>query len=81
MRTNVGYAQLIPMVQGVLDTLDSGIEAEQDAAAGLGNLARAMGNGQSEGEKALLQASRQHAIKAMQMRAKRAALLTQYGLS
>lgn len=69
------------MVQGVLNTLDSGIAAEENAAAGLGRLARAMGDGQSEGEESLLQASRHHAIKAMQMRAKKAALLTQYGLS
>ena len=80
MTTDVRYARLIPMVQAVLLTLDEGIVAEEVAAAEVACLARAMPDGQSVTASSLLDASRQHAVRALEMRGKRAALLTEYGL-
>ncbi|MHC2020228.1 hypothetical protein [Methylobacterium sp. CM6247] len=81
MGKNARYAQLIPMVRGVLEALDSGIEADEIASADLAGIAYALPGGQSEVATLLLHASRQLQVKALQMHGKRAALLAEYGLA
>lgn len=80
MRNHVRYPQLIPMVQAVLDTLREGIEAEETAAAELAEQASLMRELRSTMAAALLDTSRNHAIRALVLRGRRAALLAEYGL-
>ena len=80
MRDEVRYPQVIPMVQAVLDTLRAGIAAEEAAASELAALADTMRDAQPETAAAILTTSRNHAIKALALRGRRAALLAEYGL-
>ncbi len=68
------------MVQAVLDTLKAGIAAEEAAASELAALADTMRGAQPETATAFLTTSRNHAIKALALRGRRAALLAEYGL-
>ena len=80
MREEVRYPQVIPMVQAVLDTLAEGIASEESAATELARLADGMRDSQDLMAAALLRTSRGHAIKALALRGRRAALLAEYGL-
>ena len=80
MRNDVQYPQLIPMVQAVLDTLQEGIASEETAAAELAELADVMRDSQSPTAAAVLGTGRKHAVRALELRGKRAALLAEYGL-
>lgn len=80
MRDEVRYPQVIPMVQAVLDTLQAGIAAEEAAASELAALADAMRDAQPATATAILTTSRHHAIKALALRGRRAALRAEYGL-
>lgn len=83
MQTDDRYGRLIPMVRAVLDTMDGAIAADERLAAELGRTARTLARGCArgrEGEANLLHESRQHAIRALEARGRRAALLAQYGL-
>ncbi|MGU3358826.1 hypothetical protein ACLBWX_00670 [Methylobacterium sp. M6A4_1b] len=80
MRDDVRYPQVIPMVQAVLDTLRAGIAAEEAAASELAALADRMRGSQQGAAAAILTTSRNHAVKALALRGRRAALLAEYGL-
>ncbi|KQP30601.1 hypothetical protein ASF49_13945 [Methylobacterium sp. Leaf104] len=68
------------MVQAVLDTLRAGIATEEAAASELAALADTMRGSQHGTAAAILTTSRNHAIKALALRGRRAALLAEYGL-
>ena len=80
MRNGAGYSQLIPIVQGVLDTLQKSIALEEAAATELAERAHVMPEFRGEITDALLATGRRHAIRALELRGKRAALLAEYGL-
>ncbi|GJD72347.1 hypothetical protein [Methylobacterium goesingense] len=80
MRNSAGYSQLIPMVQAVLDTLQRSIALEEAAATDLAERAHLTPGSRSGMADALLATGRKHAIRALELRGKRAALLAEYGL-
>lgn len=80
MRNDVRYPRLIPMVQAVLDTLQANIEAEEEAAAGFADLADPVHGSQSMVAAAIRTTGRNHAVKVLELRGRRAALLAEYGL-
>lgn len=80
MRNSARSPQIIPMVQAVLDTLREGIESEEAAATELAGLADLLPDPQGATAAVLLTTRRGHAIKALELRGKRAALLAEYGL-
>ncbi|WP_336487062.1 hypothetical protein [Methylobacterium nigriterrae] len=81
MRGDDRYARLIPTVRAVLDTMAHAIRAEECSASDMARLAHDVIGQSKEAAEAFAEASRQHAVKALAARGRRAALLAQYGLA
>ncbi|MCJ2046421.1 hypothetical protein MKK58_18055 [Methylobacterium sp. J-078] len=80
MRNGARDFQLIPMVQAVLDTLRESIASEEAAATELAELAHVTHDARSGMIDAIRSTGRRHAVRALELRGKRAALLAEYGL-